>query len=79
MTENYYPTDYAIRPIEGSKQIELIIHSTDGHVWEYGIPYSTATCRYAFEEIDVLELDFGEEFREKIEDELDELVKKLCE
>lgn len=57
--------------------VELIIHSTDGHTWEYAIPFSRATGRYAFEEIDVVELDFGDELREKISDELDDLVEKL--
>lgn len=79
MEENYYPKDYHIKPVEGDDQVELVIHSTDGHVWEYGIPFSRETGRYAFEEIDVLELDFGNEFRRKVEDELDDLVKKLCE
>ncbi len=78
MEENYYARDYHIKRVEDDDQVELVIHSTDGHVWEYGIPFSRETGRYAFEEIVVLELDFGGEFRAKIEGELDELVKKLC-
>ena len=77
MEENYVAEDYHIKPVEGDDQVELVIHSTDGHVWEYGIPFSRETGRYAFEEADVLELDFGSEFRDKVEDEIDELVKKL--
>ncbi len=77
MEENYYAEDYHIKPVDGDDQIELVIHSTDGHVWEYGIPYSRETGRFSFEEISVLELDFGEEFREKIEDEIHKLVEQL--
>ena len=77
MEENYYPETYHIKRVDGDDQIELVIHSTDGHVWEYGIPFSRETGRFAFEEISVLELDFGEEFREKIEDEIHVLVEKL--
>ena len=79
MEENYTAENYHIKPVEGDDQVELVINSTDGHVWEYGIPFSRETGRFAFEEIDVLELDFGAEFREKIEDEIHELVKKLVE
>ena len=78
MDENYYPETYHIKRVEGSDQVELVINSTDGNIWEYGIPFSRETGRYAFEEITVLELDFGMEFREKVEDELDALVKKIC-
>jgi len=78
MDENYYPETYHIKRVEGSDQVELVINATDGNIWEYGIPFSRETGRYAFEEIDVLELDFGMEFREKVEDELDALVKKIC-
>jgi len=78
MDENYYPETYHIKRVEGSDQVELVINSTDGNIWEYGIPFSRETGRYAFEEITVLELDFGMEFREKVEDEIDALVKKIC-
>ncbi len=78
MDENYYPETYHIKRVEGADQVELVINSTDGNIWEYGIPFSRETGRYAFEEITVLELDFGMEFREKVEDELDALVKKIC-
>jgi len=78
MDENYYPETYHIKRVEGSDQVELVINGTDGNIWEYGIPFSRETGRYAFEEITVLELDFGMEFREKVEDELDALVKKIC-
>lgn len=74
---NYEVTDYALKPVEGDDQVELVIHASDGSTWEYGIPYSRSTGRYMFEEIDVLEMDFGEEFSEKITAELDELVAKL--
>lgn len=74
---NYDVVDYALKPVEGDDQVELVIHASDGSRWEYGIPFSRSTGRYMFEEIDVLEMDFGEEFAEKITAELDELVAKL--
>jgi len=74
---NYDVNEYVIRPVDGDDQIELVIHASDGSLWEYGIPFSRSTGRYMFEEIDVLEMDFGEEFAEKLTGELDELVAKL--
>ena len=74
---NYEVVDYALQPVEGDDQVELVIHASDGSRWEYGIPFSRSTGRYMFEEIDVLEMDFGEEFSEKITAELDALVAKL--
>ena len=76
MTE-YEVTSYELKPIEGDNQIELIIQASDGSRWEYGIPYTPGTTRYAFEEIDVIEMDFGEEFSAKLTDELDALVEKI--
>jgi hypothetical protein len=74
---NYEVVDYALKPVEGDDQVELVIHASDGSRWEYGIPFSRSTGRYMFEEIDVLEMDFGEEFSERITAELDALVAKL--
>lgn len=74
---NYEVVDYALKPVEGDDQVELVIHASDGSRWEYGIPFSRSTGRYMFEEIDVLEMDFGEEFSGKIAAELDALVAKL--
>ena len=74
---NYEVVDYTLKPVEGDDQVELVIHASDGSRWEYGIPFSRSTGRYMFEEIDVLEMDFGEEFSRRISDELDALVAKL--
>ena len=76
MTE-YSVESYELKPIEGDNQIELIIVASDGSRWEYGIPYTPGTTRYAFEEIDVIEMDFGEEFSAKLTEELDALVEKV--
>lgn len=71
---------YSVRPIEGDDQIEVVIHASDGSKWEYGIPYSRSTGRYMFEEIDVLAMDFGDEFAAeltgKIEATVDALLKR---
>ncbi len=66
------------RPVEGDDQVELIIRSTDGNTWEYGIPFGRSSGRYTFEEIDLLACDFGDEFAEAVTDRLDEVVKGLC-
>ena len=74
---NYEVVDYTLKPVEGDDQVELVIHASDGSRWEYGIPFSRSTGRYMFEEIDVLEMDFGEDFSTQITAELDALVAKL--
>ncbi len=74
---DYDVDDYEVSPVEGDDQIAVTISATDGSTWEYGIPFSRSTGRYQFEEIDVLEMDFGEEFAAELTDKLDELVKKL--
>ena len=76
----YEVKSYTVRPVEGDDQIEVVIHAADGSKWEYGIPFSRSTGRYMFEEIDVLAMDFGDEFAEeltqKIEAAVDALVKR---
>lgn len=73
----YEVTDYSVSPIDGDDQIEVIIHSSDGNKWEYGIPYSRTSGRYQFEEIDVLRMDFGDDFADELSDKLDKLVESL--
>jgi hypothetical protein len=74
----YKVTSYEVKPIEGDDQVELVIHAADGSTWEYGIPYSPGSGRYTFEEVDVLAMDFGDEFAEEVTLKLDELVASLC-
>lgn len=69
---------YEIRPVEGDDQIEVVIHASDGNKWEYGIPFSRSTGRYTFEEIDVLAMDFGDEFASELTAKIDELVASIC-
>jgi len=78
MTE-YEVEEYSMKRHNNDDIVELIIHSTDGHIWEYAIPFSRATGRYAFEEISVVALDFGDDFSDQLGDELDALVAKLVE
>lgn len=75
----YEVESFELKPVEGDDQIELIINASDGSKWEYGIPYNRSSGRYMFEEIDVIEMDFGEEFAGKLTDELDKLVETLRE
>lgn len=75
----YDVESYEIKPVEGDDQVEVIIHASDGNKWEYGIPFSRSTGRYTFEEIDVLAVDFGDDFADELTAKLDELVASLCE
>jgi hypothetical protein len=68
---------YTVEPVEGDDQVAITIHASDGNKWEYGVPFSRATGRYTFEELDVLAVDFGEEFAEELEEKLDEVMKGI--
>lgn len=68
---------YTVEPVEGDDQIAITIHASDGNKWEYGIPYSRSTGRYTFEEVDVLAVDFGEEFTEELEEKIEEVMKTI--
>ena len=72
----YEVVSYTVEPVEGDDQVAITIHASDGNKWEYGVPYSRSTGRYTFEEIDVLEMDFGAEFAEELTEKLDEAVQK---
>ncbi len=74
---NYEVVKYTVAQVEGDDQIEVIIHASDGNKWEYGIPFSRSSGRYTFPEIDVLEMDFGDEFAKELTEKLDQLVAKL--
>lgn len=76
---NYEVKSYTVLPVEGDDQVEVVIHAADGSKWEYGIPFSRATGRYMFEEIDVLAMDFGDDFAEELTAKLDSLVASLIE
>ena len=76
MTE-FQVVRYEVEPIEDDDQIAVTIHASDGNKWEYGIPFSRASGRYTFEEIDVLAMDFGDEFAEELTAKLDALVEEL--
>ena len=74
---HYEVVSYDVRPVEGDKQIEVVINASDGNKWEYGIPFNRTTGRYTFEEIDVLAMDFGDEFADELTSKLDALVDSL--
>ncbi len=76
MTE-YDIEKWDIQPVDDDEQVELVIESSDGNRWEYGIPYSKSSGRYTFEEIDVIANDFGDDVAEAITERLDELIAKL--
>jgi hypothetical protein len=74
---HYEVVRYTVERVEGDDQIEVVIHASDGNKWEYGIPFSRATGRYQFPEIDVLEADFGADFARELEGKLDALVARI--
>jgi hypothetical protein len=71
---SYQVKSYTVLPIAGDDQIEVVIHAADGSKWEYGIPFSRTTGRYMFEEIDVLAMDFGDEFAEELARKIEAVV-----
>lgn len=73
----YEMKSYDVRPVDGDDQVEVVIHAMDGNKWEYGIPFSRASGRYVFEEIDVIAMDFGDDFAEELAGKIDVLVKSL--
>jgi hypothetical protein len=74
---NFTVVSYTVLPVEGDDQVEVVIHASDGSKWEYGIPFSRSSGRYMFEEIDVLRMDFGDEFADELTGRLDALVESL--
>jgi hypothetical protein len=74
---HYEVVRYSVEPVEGDDQVAVTIHASDGNKWEYGIPYNRSSGRYQFPEIDVLEVDFGEEFARELIEKVDALVAKL--
>ena len=73
----YEAVRFTVEPVEGDDQIEIVIHASDGNKWEYGVPFSRSTGRYTFEEIDVIAMDFGDEFAEELSEKLDEVMKSV--
>ena len=51
--------------------------ASDGNKWEYGVPFSRSSGRFTFEEIDVLAMDFGDEFAEELSEKLDAVMEKI--
>lgn len=74
----YEVVSFTVEPVEGDDQIAITIHASDGNKWEYGVPFSRSTGRYTFEEIDVLAMDFGDEFAQELSEKLDEAVEAAC-
>jgi hypothetical protein len=74
---SYSVTSFTVAPVDGDDQIEVVIHASDGSKWEYGIPFSRSTGRYMFEEIDVIAMDFGDEFAEELTTRIEKVVDGL--
>jgi len=57
---------YKISVHDDDDLVEVVLRSPSGDKWEYGIPFNRATGRFDFEDIKVVELDFGEQFAERM-------------
>jgi hypothetical protein len=57
---------YKISVHPDDRMIEVVLRSPNGDKWEYGIPYNRESGTFAFEDIKVIEIDFGTEFAEKL-------------
>ena len=76
---SYTALSHKVIPVEGADQAELIIEGSNGLTWSFGIPFSRATGRIDFDEVDVVELDFGAEFTEMAMEKIETLVEDLIE
>ena len=74
---NFEVVSYTVEPVDGDDQIAITIHASDGNKWEYGVPFSRSSGRFTFEEIDVLAMDFGDEFAEELSEKLDAVMEKI--
>ena len=74
----YEVVSFTVEPVEGDDQIAITIHASDGNKWEYGVPFSRSTGRYTFEEIDVLAMDFGDDFAQELSERLEKAVEDAC-
>lgn len=57
---------YKISVLPEDDLIEVVLRAPSGDKWEYGIPFNRSTGTFDFEDIKVIELDFGEQFAEKM-------------
>lgn len=67
--------EYKIIVSDSDDQIEVTLRAPNGDKWEYGIPFSRDDGRFDFEDIKVIELDFGTEFAEKLTSDIRKTVK----
>jgi len=74
---NFEVVSYTVEPVDGDDQIAITILASDGNKWEYGVPFSRSSGRFTFEEIDVLAMDFGDEFAEELSEKLDAVMEKI--
>ncbi|MFN0206287.1 MAG: hypothetical protein ACKVS6_08225 [Planctomycetota bacterium] len=58
--------EYKITVTDSDDQVEVVLRAPNGDKWEYGIPFNRETSRFDFEDIKVIEMDFGTEFADKL-------------
>jgi hypothetical protein len=58
--------EYKITVDDSIDQVEVVLRAPNGDKWEYGIPFNRETGRFDFEDIKVIEMDFGTEFSEQL-------------
>lgn len=66
---------YQIVVSHDDDQVEVVLRAPNGDKWEYGIPFNRDTGRFDFEDIKVIEMDFGTEFSEKLTSDIRKAVR----
>ncbi|MBI3819238.1 MAG: hypothetical protein HY286_11140 [Planctomycetes bacterium] len=67
--------EYKIIVSDSDDQIEVVLRAPNGDKWEYGVPFNRETGRFDFEDIKVIELDFGSDFADQMISDIRKAVK----
>jgi hypothetical protein len=63
--------------ISDDDQIEVTLRAPNGDKWEYGIPFNRESGRFAFEDVKVVEIDFGADFAERLVSDIRKAVESF--
>ena len=59
-----------------SNIVQVVVHEDDGSEHDYQFDFDPRTGRWEFSERDLLERDFGEEWVEELETEIERLIEE---
>jgi hypothetical protein len=63
--------------ISDDDQIEVTLRAPNGDKWEYGILFNRESGRFAFEDVKVVEIDFGADFAERLVSDIRKAVESF--